>query len=214
MGLKIKRVNKDEWIDLSIAELQTSRIDKINKFITIRGVKYDLRTAQETEAKGGTSQTNAMYSYKVDFVFKTLKEAEEANVSVAKSIYVVNEKRFYIKDHTAFVPRSSYNGKILETTNDHLITETENARIYLIDAKNPNDLQRVLTVKEYDVENGSATNVLRNEALFVFRQGGLVPVTTADGEEPYEGDVLTIKNERICWAAPRNGSGTGDEQQK
>ena len=212
MGLKIKRVNKDEWIDLSIVDLQTSRIDKANKMITIRGVKYDLRTAQETEAKGGVSQTNAMYSYKVDLIFNTPIEALQANVVFGKSIYVINEKKFYTKDHTSLVPKESYNSKILETVNDHLITETETSRIYLIDAKNPNDLQRVLTVKEYDVENGSATNVLRNEALFVFRQGGLVPVTTADGEEPYEGDVITIKNERICWAAPSNGSGNEQQQ--
>lgn len=213
MGLKIKRVNKDEWIELTIAELQTSKIDRINKMITIRGVKYDLRTAQETETKGGISQSNTMYSYKVDLIFKTLAEALQANVGFGKSIYVVNEKRFYTKDNTSFVPKESYNGKILETVNDHLITETETSRIYLIESKNSNDLQRVLTVKEFDVENGSVTNVLPNETLLVFRQGVLVPVRTDDGEEPYEGDVLTIKNERICWAAPSNGSGTNEQAQ-
>lgn len=208
MGLKIKKLNKDEWIELTIAELQTSRIDKINKVITIRGVRYDLRTAQETEAKGGTSQTNAMYTYKVDKIFNTTKDIEEimSLLNVGTKVFAIKEKKFYIKDNTAIQPIASYNSKILETTNDHLITVVENAQTYLIDTKSPKDLQRILAVREYSVNNeGEVSNVLPNGNVLVFKNGVLEPIKRADGTNPQENDVVKHVAGKAVWAASSTG---------
>lgn len=82
------------------------KLINLTKQLLSKGVRYDLRTAQETEAKVGISQSNAMYSAEVDLIFKTLAEALQANVGFGKSIYVLNEK-FYTKDNTAFIPKKA-----------------------------------------------------------------------------------------------------------